>query len=86
MLLSATELRSGYATGDVLQDVGIAVESGEVVGVIGRNGVGKTTLMKTLIGLLPARTGSIGLPRTRQPHRSVPPEIEARWTSVPTAS
>ena len=59
MLLSATELRSGYATGDVLQDVGIAVDSGEVVGVIGRNGVGKTTLMKTLIGLLPARTGSI---------------------------
>lgn len=59
MLLSATDLRSGYATGDVLQDVGIAVDSGEVVGVIGRNGVGKTTLMKTLIGLLPARTGSI---------------------------
>lgn len=59
MLLSATDLRSGYATGDVLQDVGLAVERGEVVGVLGRNGVGKTTLMKTLIGLLPARTGSI---------------------------
>ncbi len=59
MLLSASDLRSGYATGDVLQDVGVTVEQGEVVGVLGRNGVGKTTLMKTLIGLLPARAGQI---------------------------
>ncbi len=59
MLLSASDLRSGYATGDVLQDVSVTVEQGEVVGVLGRNGVGKTTLMKTLIGLLPARAGQI---------------------------
>ncbi len=59
MLFSASELRSGYGTSDVLQDVGITVEHGEVVGVLGRNGVGKTTLMKTLIGLLPARAGNI---------------------------
>ncbi len=59
MLLSTSALRSGYATGDVLQDVDITVERGEVVGVLGRNGVGKTTLMKTLIGLLPVRAGRI---------------------------
>jgi len=59
VLLSTSSLRSGYATGDVLQDVDITVERGEVVGVLGRNGVGKTTLMKTLIGLLPVRTGRI---------------------------
>ncbi len=59
MLLSTSALRSGYATGDVLQDVDITVERGEVVGVLGRNGVGKTTLMKTLIGLLPVREGRI---------------------------
>lgn len=59
MLLSATDLRAGYATGDVLQDVGISVERGEIIGVLGRNGVGKTTLMKTLIGLLPSRAGRI---------------------------
>ena len=59
MLLAVTELRSGYAAGDVIQDVGIAADRGEVVGVLGRNGVGKTTLMKTLIGLLPARGGRI---------------------------
>jgi branched-chain amino acid transport system ATP-binding protein len=59
VLLSTSSLRSGYATGDVLQDVNITVERGEVVGVLGRNGVGKTTLMKTLIGLLPVRAGRI---------------------------
>jgi branched-chain amino acid transport system ATP-binding protein len=58
-MLSASDLRSGYGIGDVLQDFGLAIEAGEVVSVLGRNGVGKTTLMKTLIGLLPARRGRI---------------------------
>ena len=51
-LIAATGLRAGYATGDVLQDVSIEVGAGEIVGVLGRNGVGKTTLMRALIGLL----------------------------------
>ena len=58
-MLTVTDLRSGYAAGDVLQDVAVTVRQREVVGVLGRNGVGKTTLMKTLIGLLPARGGRI---------------------------
>jgi urea ABC transporter ATP-binding protein UrtE len=58
-ILEVTDLRSGYATGDVLQGVSVNVESGEVVGVLGRNGVGKSTLMRSVIGLLPARTGTI---------------------------
>ena len=58
-LLSATKLRSGYAGGDVLQDISIEIRRGEIVGVLGRNGVGKSTLMRTLIGLLPARSGRI---------------------------
>jgi len=58
-ILSASNLRSGYAVGDVLQDVTVTAAQGEVVGVLGRNGVGKSTLMKTLIGLLPARSGTI---------------------------
>jgi branched-chain amino acid transport system ATP-binding protein len=57
--LSVSDLRAGYAAGDVLQGVTVTVGPGEVVGVLGRNGVGKSTLMKTLIGLLPARSGSI---------------------------
>ncbi len=58
-ILSARKLRSGYATGDVLQGISIEIARGEIVGVLGRNGVGKSTLMRTLIGLLPAREGII---------------------------
>ena len=69
-LIAATGLRAGYATGDVLQEVSIEVGTGEIVGVLGRNGVGKTTLMRALIGLLSVRSGSIlyrGGDITRQP-------------------
>ena len=62
-MLAATGLRAGYATGDVLQGVSIEVSTGEIVGVLGRNGVGKTTLMRALIGLLSVRSGSISLSR-----------------------
>ena len=58
-LIATTALRAGYATGDVLQDVSVEVGTGEVVGVLGRNGVGKSTLIRALIGLLPARNGMI---------------------------
>jgi len=58
-ILETRDLRAGYATGDVLQGVSIEIGSGEIVGVLGRNGVGKSTLMRTLIGLLPVRGGNI---------------------------
>jgi urea ABC transporter ATP-binding protein UrtE len=58
-ILSTSGLRSGYGTGDVLQSVSIEVNPGEIVGVLGRNGMGKSTLMRTAIGLLPARAGSV---------------------------
>jgi urea ABC transporter ATP-binding protein UrtE len=58
-ILSTSGLRSGYGTGDVLQSVSIEVNAGEIVGVLGRNGMGKSTLMRTAIGLLPARAGSV---------------------------
>ena len=69
-LIAATGLRAGYATGDVLHEVNIEVSTGEIVGVLGRNGVGKSTLMRALIGLLSVRSGSIlyrGGDITRQP-------------------
>ena len=58
-VLQTRDLRAGYATGDVLQGVGIEIGLGEVVGVLGRNGVGKSTLMRALIGLLPVRGGAV---------------------------
>jgi ABC-type branched-subunit amino acid transport system ATPase component len=61
VILEVSDLRSGYATGDVLQGISLTLDGPGVVGVVGRNGVGKTTLMRTIIGLLPARQGTIRL-------------------------
>lgn len=58
-MLVGQGLCSGYATGDVLRDVAITLEFGEIVGVVGRNGVGKTTLVRTLMGLLRCRKGNV---------------------------
>jgi urea transport system ATP-binding protein len=58
-LLATEGLRGGYGGKPVLQGVDLAVAQGEIVAVIGRNGVGKTTLMRCLIGLLPTAAGSI---------------------------
>lgn len=59
VLLSTIGLRAGYGGKPVLQGLDLEVREGEIVAVIGRNGVGKSTLMKSLIGLVPAMDGSI---------------------------
>jgi branched-chain amino acid transport system ATP-binding protein len=60
-LLEIHGVRAGYDTGDVLQGVDLDLEQGEVVALLGRNGVGKTTLMNALVGLVRPRAGSIKL-------------------------
>jgi len=59
VLLATLRLRSGYGGKPVLQGIDMDVREGEIVAVIGRNGVGKSTLLRTLIGLLPPTEGSI---------------------------
>ena len=58
-VLSTAQIVAGYNTADVLRGVSITVEPGEIVAVLGRNGVGKTSLMRAVIGLLPVRSGRI---------------------------
>jgi urea transport system ATP-binding protein len=60
-LLGVQNLVAGYGTGDILQGVTLEIWPGEMVATVGRNGVGKSTLMKTIIGLLSTRRGSIYL-------------------------
>lgn len=60
-LLKVAGLTGGYGAETVLQGVDLEIGPGEVVAVIGRNGVGKTTLMRTLAGLLRPQGGTIRL-------------------------
>jgi branched-chain amino acid transport system ATP-binding protein len=60
-LLEVRGVRAGYDTGDVLHGIDLDLLEGEVVAVLGRNGVGKTTLMNAIIGLVSPRAGSIKL-------------------------
>ncbi len=58
-VLAVSGLWANYGATPILQGVDISIGKGEIVGLIGRNGVGKTTTMRCLIGLLRATAGSI---------------------------
>lgn len=60
MMLKALNLKSGYGRSQVLFDVSLEIAEGEVIGLLGRNGMGKTTLVRTLTGQLPSG-GSLNL-------------------------
>jgi iron complex transport system ATP-binding protein len=61
VILEATGLSIGYPGHAVGTDITLAVAEGEVVALLGPNGGGKTTLLKTLIGLIPPRAGAVRL-------------------------
>lgn len=59
MLLRVSALNVYYGESHILRDVDLQIPEGEMVCLIGRNGVGKTTLLKTVIGLLQQKSGTI---------------------------
>lgn len=59
LMLQVKDLNVYYGESHILRDVDLSVPAGQMVCLIGRNGVGKTTLLKTIIGLLKPRTGTI---------------------------
>lgn len=59
MLLEMKNVVSGYDKVMVINGISIAIDKGEIVSIIGRNGVGKSTLMKTVVGILKTSGGSI---------------------------
>jgi urea transport system ATP-binding protein len=60
-MLAIDNLNVFYGESHVLHDLQFDLATGETVAVMGRNGMGKTTLLKSLIGMIPARTGKITL-------------------------
>ena len=59
-MLQVRNLNQFYGGSHILRDLSFEVPVGKVTSLLGRNGVGKTTLLKCLMGLVPAKTGSIG--------------------------
>ncbi len=62
--LVVADLHVGYGQSEVLHGIDFTVAPGEIVAVVGRNGMGKTTLMKSLIGMVPVTSGHIRLGET----------------------
>jgi branched-chain amino acid transport system ATP-binding protein len=63
-VLSATGLSAGYGKKTVIRGIDVAVEQGEIVGVLGHNGAGKTTLARAICGIITPRTGRVALDGT----------------------
>ena len=63
-MFNVSKLASGYGQSQVIHDLDFTVDKQEIVAVMGRNGMGKTTLFKTLMGILPTRGGSVTIDGT----------------------
>ncbi|MCM3650301.1 urea ABC transporter ATP-binding subunit UrtE [Metabacillus litoralis] len=74
-MLHVSQLQAGYDETMILRNVHLDISKGKIVGLLGRNGVGKTTLVKVLMGLLPVNGGNVqfqgkDLKKERPEHRA----------------
>lgn len=63
-MLNVKSLSAAYGESEVLHGLDLTVEPGEIVAIMGRNGMGKTTLMKTLMGIMPEKSGDVSVANT----------------------
>ncbi|MBV9078482.1 MAG: ABC transporter ATP-binding protein [Methylobacteriaceae bacterium] len=82
-MLEVRGLAAGYGGTEVLRGIDLAVGPGEIVAVLGANGVGKTTLNKTLSGILSARRGEIRFDGQRLDNRPAREVVAAGLIHVP---
>ena len=61
LLIQAQDLNTYYGASHILRGVNFSVGRGETIGLMGRNGMGKSTLLKTLMGIVPPRTGTVDI-------------------------
>jgi branched-chain amino acid transport system ATP-binding protein len=76
MRLEVEDLRTAYGRIPILNGIGFAVAEGEFIGILGHNGMGKTTLLRALMGFLPATAGRVRL--AGQDVTAAPPHRRAR--------
>jgi len=74
--LDISGLHAGYDGTPILKDIDFTVDDGEIVGIVGRNGVGKTTLLKAIMGLLDPDSGSVRFDGRDLTHE--PADVHAR--------
>ena len=60
-VLAVRNYRVAYGQSEVIRGINLSIAPSEIVAILGRNGMGKTTLMKSLIGMIPARLGNVEL-------------------------
>ena len=82
-MLEVESLRAGYGATEVLRGLDLTVRAGEIVAVLGANGVGKTTLNKVLSGVVPARAGDIRFDGQAITRASASAIVEAGLIHVP---
>lgn len=74
-MLSVDKLSAAYGESEILHSLDLDVKRGEIVAIMGRNGMGKTTLMKTLMGIVPEKNGDARIGETQitglPPHQRV---------------
>ncbi|QRR33170.1 urea ABC transporter ATP-binding subunit UrtE [Hydrogenophaga sp. YM1] len=75
-MLDASDIHQAYGGSHILRGVNLQARAGEVTVVLGRNGVGKTTLLKCLMGLVPTKSGEVVF--DGQSVRAAPPYVRAR--------
>lgn len=82
-MLNVEHLNVYYGESHVIRDLGLTVGERETVAIMGRNGMGKTTLLKTLIGMLPAQGGTIGFGNADVTHRKSYERVARGMAFVP---
>jgi urea transport system ATP-binding protein len=75
-MLTVEKLNQHYGSSHTLHDVSFEVPRGQCVGLLGRNGVGKSTLLKCLMGVIPVTSGSISIDEQEITH--LPPFVRVR--------
>jgi urea transport system ATP-binding protein len=82
-MLQVQELHQYYSGSHILRGVSFNAQPGEITCLLGRNGAGKTTLLKCLMGLIPAKSGSVSWQESVITHRKPHQRVQAGIAYVP---